>query len=64
MIIEVDGSFYETYPRERCTGCSFKAEKCTLRYNEMECIDETGKPAIWKPITRETVQRILTSRIR
>ncbi len=64
MILEVDGSYYETYQREKCTGCSFKADRCALPYNEIECIDETGKPAIWKPISRETVQRIITSRIK
>jgi hypothetical protein len=63
MILEVDGSFYETYRRAQCSGCFFKGERCTMPYREIECSDEEGHPAIWKPMSKETLQRII-SRLR
>ena len=61
MILEVDDAFYETYPRKVCAGCFFKADTCSLmaKYPELECVDENGKPSIWKPMSKETLQRII-----
>ena len=66
MILELDGSFYETYPRKVCAGCFFKADICTLnqKYRELECIDENGHACIWRPINAETVRKIISSSVR